>query len=73
MFRIEGEVDRDDQILVRLLVFSTTTGKLESLQIVVPHEITVLQDAAPRTFTTLYTIKRQMFRVSRHTILTFVR
>ena len=73
MFRIEGEVDRDDQILVRLLVFSTTTGKLESLQIVVPHEITVLQDAAPRTFITLYTIKRQMFRVSRHTILTFVR
>ena len=45
------------------------TGKLDSLQIVVPHAITVLQDAAPRTFTTLYTIKRQFVHVSSHTIL----
>ena len=49
------------------------TIELESLQIVVPHVVTVLQVAAPRTFTILYTIKRQMFSVSRHTILAIFR
>ena len=40
------------------------TMELESLQIVVPHVVTVLQVAAPRTFTILYTIKRQIVTVS---------
>ena len=68
MYKVRSSAYMVNMIMVTIFGLETSIGKSRSLtylQVVVPHAITVLQDAAPRTFTTLYnTINRQFFNAS---------